>query len=113
IIPRQTAPALRVAGEGAAAEPELLALQSLAEAIITTDKDGRISFLNPAAEQLTGSAASAAQGKLPEEIVSLVDETDRRLLPDPVHQALTTGTTVNLSRLALLLSHTHGSERSI
>src|SRR2546430_17611053 len=81
IIPTQTTPALRVAGEGAA-EPQLLALQSLAEAIITTDKDGRISFLNPAAEQLTGSAASAAQGKLLEEIVSLVDETDRRRLPD-------------------------------
>ncbi|TLZ41567.1 MAG: diguanylate cyclase, partial [Gammaproteobacteria bacterium] len=113
IIPTQTTPALRVAGEGAAAEPQLLALQSLAEAIITTDKDGRISFLNPAAEQLTGSAASAAQGKLLEEIVSLVDETDRRLLSDPVHQALTTGAPVNLSRRALLLSRTNGSERSI
>src|SRR5438874_496360 len=112
IIPTQTTPALRVAGEGAA-EPQLLALQSLAEAIITTDKDGRISFLNPAAEQLTGSAASAAQGKLLEEIVSLVDETDRRLLSDPVHQALTTGAPVNLSRRALLLSRTNGSERSI
>src|SRR2546430_471762 len=113
IIPTQTTPALRVAGEGAAAEPQLLALQSLAEAIITTDKDGRISFLNPAAEQLTGSAASAAQGKLLEEIVSLVDETDRRLLSDPVHQALTTGAPVHLSRPALLLSRTNGSERSI
>src|SRR5256886_1271166 len=101
IIPTQTTPALRVAGEGAA-EPQLLALQSLAEAIITTDKDGRISFLNPAAEQLTGSAASAAQGKLLEEIVSLVDETDRRLLSDPVHPALTPGAPVNLSRRALL-----------
>src|SRR5947208_12172496 len=39
IIPTQTTPALRVAGEGAAAEPQLLALQSLAEAIITTDEE--------------------------------------------------------------------------
>src|SRR5437764_13212927 len=113
IVPTQTTPALRVAGEGAAAGPQLLALQSLREAIITTDKDGRISFLNPAAEQLTGSAASAAQGKLLEEIVSLVDETDRRLLSDPVHQALTTGAPVNLSRRALLLSRANGHERSI
>src|SRR6266705_348021 len=79
----------RLAG-GPAAEPPLLALRSLAEAIIATDKEGRITFLNPAAEQLTGSPASATQGKLLEEIVSLVDETDRRLLSDPVHQALTT-----------------------
>ncbi len=112
IIPTQTTPALRLAGNGAS-EPQLLALQSLAEAIIATDKDGRITFLNPAAEHLTGSAATAALGKLLEDIVSLVDETDRRLLSDPVHQALTSGAPVNLSRRALLLSRSNGSERSI
>ena len=112
IIPTQTTPALHLGGDGAS-EPQLLALQSLAEAIITTDKDGRINFLNPAAEQLTGGDAAAALGKLLEEIVSLVDETDRRLLSDPVHQALTTGAPVNLSRRALLLSRSNGSERSI
>jgi diguanylate cyclase (GGDEF)-like protein/PAS domain S-box-containing protein len=112
IIPTQTNPALRVMGDGAA-EPQLLALQSLAEAIIATDKDGRITFLNPAAEQLTGTAAPGALGKVLEEIVSLVDETDRRLLSDPVHQALTSGAPVNLSRRALLLSRANGSERSI
>ena len=112
IIPTQTTPALRLGGDGAS-EPQLLALQSLAEAIIATDKDGRITFLNPAAEHLTGSAAAEALGKLLEDIVSLVDETDRRLLSDPVHQALTTGAPVNLSRRALLLSRTNGNERSI
>ena len=112
IIPTQTTPALRLGGNGAS-EPQLLALQSLAEAIIATDKDGRITFLNPAAEHLTGSAAAAALGKLLEDIVSLVDETDRRLLSDPVHQALTSGAPVNLSRRALLLSRTNGNERSI
>src|ERR1700724_1324358 len=112
IIPTQTTPALRLGGDGAS-EPQLLALQSLAEAIIATDKDGRITFLNPAAAHLTGSAAAGALGKLLEDIVSLVDETDRRLLSDPVHQALTSGAPVNLSRRALLLSRTNGSERSI
>ena len=112
IIPTQTQQQLGLGGE-AAAEPQLLALHSLAEAIIATDKEGRITFLNPAAEQLTGSPASATQGKLLEEIVSLVDETDRRLLSDPVHQALTSGAPVNLSRRALLLSRANGHERSI
>jgi diguanylate cyclase (GGDEF)-like protein/PAS domain S-box-containing protein len=112
IIPTQTTPALRLGGDGAS-EPQVLALQSLAEAIIATDKDGRITFLNPAAEHLTGSAAAGALGKLLEDIVSLVDETDRRLLSDPVHQALTSGAPVNLSRRALLLSRTNGNERSI
>jgi len=112
VLPTMTSQALRVPVE-APSGPQTLALDSLAEAIIATDKDGRITHLNPAAEQLTGSAADAAVGKLLEEIVSLVDETDRRLLSDPVHQALTTGVAVTLSRRALLLSRVNGSERSI
>jgi diguanylate cyclase (GGDEF)-like protein/PAS domain S-box-containing protein len=112
IIPTQTQPALRIVGD-TAAEPQLLALNALPEAIIATDRDARITFMNPAAEQLTGAAAGAAVGKGLEEIVSLVDETDRRVLSDPVRQALTTGAAVNLSRRALLLSRSNGSERSI
>jgi len=112
IVPTMTAQALRVPAESGS-EPPSLALDSLAEAIIATDKDGRINYMNPAAEQLTGSALDAATGKILEEIVSLVDETDRRLLSDPVHQALTTGAAVNLSRRALMLSRANGSERSI
>jgi diguanylate cyclase (GGDEF)-like protein/PAS domain S-box-containing protein len=113
IIPTQTVPALRLGADAPAAESQLLALQSLAEAIIATDKDGRVTFMNPAAEALTGSEAASAGGKLLEEVVSLVDETDRRLLTDPVRQALTSGSAVNLSRRALLLSRNSGGERSI
>jgi diguanylate cyclase (GGDEF)-like protein/PAS domain S-box-containing protein len=112
IIPTQSTRALRLPVE-TSAEPQLLALSALAEAIIATDKDGRITFLNPAAEQLTGSDSTAATGKLLEDIVSLVDESDRRLLSDPVHQALSGGMAVNLSRRALLVSRSSGSERSI
>src|SRR5262249_48955371 len=111
ILPTQTVRSLRLSE--AASEPGALALNSLAEAIIATDRDGRITYMNPAPEALTGSPAEAATGKLLEEIVSLVDETDRRLLSDPVHQALTSGAAVNLSRRALLLSRANGSERSI
>ena len=112
IIPTQTNQVLRLAGD-AAAESQLLALNSLAEAIIATDRDGRITFINPAAEKLTGTESAAALGKVLEEIVSLVDESDRRVLSDPVRQALTSGAAVNLSRRALLLSRANGSERSI
>jgi diguanylate cyclase (GGDEF)-like protein/PAS domain S-box-containing protein len=112
ILPTQTVQALRLPAE-ALSESQSLALDSLAEAIITTDKDGRITYMNPAAEQLTGTAADGAAGRLLEEIVSLVDETDRRLLSDPVHQALTSGAAVNLSRRALMLARGNGSERSI
>jgi diguanylate cyclase (GGDEF)-like protein/PAS domain S-box-containing protein len=113
IIPTQTVQALRVPADSVALEPQLLALQALAEAIITTDKDGHITFMNAAAEQLTGTEAGAAAGKLLEDIVSLVDETERRILGDPVRQALTSGSPVNLSRRAMLLARANGNERSI
>jgi diguanylate cyclase (GGDEF)-like protein/PAS domain S-box-containing protein len=121
IIPTQTVPALRLPeppvgaspAESAAKNISLLALNSLAEAVIATDADGKITYLNPAAERMTGSSASQAVGKVLEDIVGFVDETDRRLLSDPVRQALTSGAPVNLSRRALLLSRANGSERSI
>jgi diguanylate cyclase (GGDEF)-like protein/PAS domain S-box-containing protein len=118
IVPTQTMPALRalpaqVAAASGVSSMHLYALDSLAEAIIATDRDGRISYANSAAENLIGVETGSAIGKILEEIVGLVDETDRRLLSDPVKQALTTGAPVNLSRRALLLSKTNGSERSI
>ena len=54
IIPTQSVPALRVQGE---APLQLVALNSLAEAIIATDTQGRITYMNPAAEQLSGGVA--------------------------------------------------------
>jgi diguanylate cyclase (GGDEF)-like protein/PAS domain S-box-containing protein len=120
IIPTQTVQALRLPPEPAplpvdprSADAGLLALNSLAEAIITTDAQGRIGYMNPAAERMTGSSAQQALGKSLEDLVGLVDELDRRLLSDPVRQALTSGAPVNLSRRAMLLSRANGSERSI
>jgi len=116
IIPTQTVQTLRLSGDAAAdgaASMHTLALDSLAEAIIATDSAGLITYINPAAERLTGSTAGVAIGKTLEDIVGFVDETDRRLLSDPVRQALTSGAPVNLSRRALLLSRANGSERSI
>jgi diguanylate cyclase (GGDEF)-like protein/PAS domain S-box-containing protein len=118
IVPTQTVPALRalpmqVAAASGVNPLHLFALDSLAEAIIATDTEGHITYLNAAAEHLTGAVANNVIGKPLEDIISLVDETDRRLLSDPVKQALTTGTPVNLSRRALLLSKANGSERSI
>src|SRR6185436_5128402 len=109
IIPTQTVPALKQLPEQAAAAASvsplhLNALDSLAEAIIATDLEGRITYLNAAAERLTGAAAELAISKTLDDIVSLVDEGERRVLNDPVRQALKSGAAVNLSRRALLLS---------
>jgi diguanylate cyclase (GGDEF)-like protein/PAS domain S-box-containing protein len=112
IIPTQTVRQLRLETNSGPSAHQL-ALNSLAEAIITTDAQGLITYMNPAAEQLSGALAAQAAGKPLEEVVGLVDETDRRLLSDPVKQALTSGAAVNLSRRTLLVSRANGNERSI
>src|SRR6185437_1128598 len=100
ILPTQTVEALRLQTEGDSSA-YLLALNSLGEAVIATDNEGRITYLNPAAERLVATPTDQAGGKTLEEIVGLVDETDRRLLTDPVRQALTSGGPVTLGRRAL------------
>ena len=112
IIPTQTVRTLRLDSNNQPS-PHLLALNSIAEAIITTDGAGLITYMNPAAELLSGGIAEQVAGKPLEDVVGLVDETDRRLLADPVKQALTSGAAVNLSRRTLLVSRANGSERSV
>lgn len=117
VIPTQTVQQVRQPPDSTLAanvsSQHIMAFDSLSEALITTDAEGRIGYMNPSAEHLTGSTLEDSSGKTLEQIVSLVDETDRRLLSDPVRQALSSGAPVNLSRRALLLSRSNGSERSI
>jgi diguanylate cyclase (GGDEF)-like protein/PAS domain S-box-containing protein len=113
VIPTQTVPALSLLQGGPGRSRARTALESLAEAVITTDLQGRIDYANPAAAQLLGADARDLAGRRLDEVVSLVDETDRKLLSDPVQQAISTGSAVSLGRRAMLLSRANGSERSI
>src|ERR1700733_7445191 len=117
ILPTQTVPQLAqlsVVTDGAALPSLYLqALDSLAEAVITTDVQGRIRYMNPAAQRITGAVVDSTVERKLEDVVGFVDENDRRLLSDPLRQALTNGAPVNLSRRALLLSRADGTERSI
>jgi diguanylate cyclase (GGDEF)-like protein/PAS domain S-box-containing protein len=94
---------------------QVFALQSLAEAIVATNLDGHLTYLNPAAEKLLGIGRAQALGRQLEEIVGLVDQNDRKLLADPVREALggADGSPHNLSRRAVLLGKASGEERAI
>jgi diguanylate cyclase (GGDEF)-like protein/PAS domain S-box-containing protein len=94
---------------------QVFAMQSLGEAIVTTNLEGNLVYLNPAAEKLLGVARAQAIGRPLEEIVGLADQNDRKLLSDPIREAVggETGNPHNLSRRAVLLGKTSGEERAI
>jgi len=90
-----------------------LTLDSIADGLVSTDSQGKIDFLNRTAEQLTGVARQDALGRQLTELVAFVDEHDRRPLPDPVQQCLTSGNRVSLGRRALMLARASDEEYSI
>ena len=94
---------------------QVFALQSLAEAIVTTDVEGRLVYLNPAAEKLLGASRAQAAGRQLDEIVGLMDQNDRKLLTDPVKEAVGggNGNPHALTRRAVLLGKSSGEERAI
>ena len=94
---------------------QVSAMQSLGEAIVATDLEGRLTYLNPAAEKLLGVSRVQAVGRLLEEVVGLMDENDRKLLADPVREAVGggNGNPHNFSRRAVLLGKAPGEERAI
>ncbi len=54
-----------------------ITLKSLGEAVVATDPAGNISFINPAAQQLTGWNYPEANGRPFREVVKLADERTR------------------------------------
>ena len=65
-----------------------ITLQSIGDAVITTDVVGKIVTINPMAEQLTGWKAEEARGKTLGEIFCLINEYTRKPVPNPVEQVL-------------------------
>ena len=94
---------------------QVFALQSLSEAIVTTDVEGRLVYLNPAAEKLLGVGRAQAAGRQLDEIVGIMDQDDRKLLTDPIREAVGggDGSPHAVTRRAVLLGKSSGEERAI
>jgi len=93
-------------------ERALVTLQSIGDAVITTDARGRIEFLNPVAETLTGWSESEARGLPLNRVFNVVDETSREPIADPVDEALTQNRPVRITGDAVLLGR-HGQEHAV
>ena len=84
-------------------------LASIGDAVITTDEKGRVTFINPVAEHLTGWTEIDARGKPLEEVFNIVHEHTRAKVESPIIKALTEGAIVGLTNHTQLIRR-DGSE---
>lgn len=79
-------------------------LRSIGDAVVSVDRAGRITFLNPRAEQITGWTHVDAVGRLCTEIAPLLDEGTRGPVENPTVRAMSLGVQVNLAERTLLVT---------
>ncbi len=82
-----------------------LTLKSIEDGVVTTDKNGTVTFMNPIAEALTGWKKEEAIGRNLSEIFKIMgEETHTPLYEDPVTKAIKDGTVSGLSDCILLIA---------
>jgi PAS domain S-box-containing protein len=98
--------ARRQAEEDLRRNEELLAttLRSIGDAVITTDRAGHITFMNPAAEAVTGWNEAEVKGRPVEEVFNIIDEETRNRVDSPVASVLRDGMTVELANHTILIA---------
>jgi diguanylate cyclase (GGDEF)-like protein/PAS domain S-box-containing protein len=87
-------------------------LKSIGDAVITTDAEMRVDYLNPIAEDLTGWVSSEAAGRPLSEIFSTLNEVSRDVIEDPVSRCLREGRVVTVTEHIVLVNR-RGQEIAI
>ncbi len=89
-----------------------ITLDSIGDAVIATDAEGRVTRMNPAAQRLTGWPLTAAEGRPLEEIFRIVNAQTRAPMSSPASQALKDGRIVRLGNNTTLI-HRNGTESQV
>ena len=79
-------------------------LLSVGDAIIATDKQGRIEVMNPVAEYLTGWTANDAVGRPLMEVFNIINELSKQPCDNPVDEVLRTCDTIELMNNTALIA---------
>ncbi|MBE9069656.1 PAS domain S-box protein, partial [Leptolyngbya cf. ectocarpi LEGE 11479] len=87
-------------------------LQSIGDAVVTTDDTGRITYLNPVAEKLTGWSNAEAIGRPLTSVFMIVRAGTRDPLENPVERVLREGSISALEQDSILLAR-DGAEYGI
>ncbi len=107
------ATALLVGGRVARTESTLrVTLSTIGDAVIVTDVDSRVTFLNSVAEKLTGWQSENARGLPIEKVFAIFDPNTRKSLGNPIRRALSERRSIELGNHTLLRS-LDGTERTI
>ena len=78
-------------------------LRSIGDAVITTDIQGHVTYLNEVAESLTGWSHSEALGQPLEHVFRIVNEATREPVENPATRALREGVVVGLANHTVLI----------
>ena len=87
-------------------------LSSIGDAVITTDTQSKVTFLNPVAEMMTGWRMDEASGQPLEKVFNIINEETRQPAANPVAKVLREGIVVGLANHTALIAK-DGTERSI
>jgi PAS domain S-box-containing protein len=87
-------------------------LNSIGDAVIATDAEGRVRILNPIAEQLTGWTMAEAAGHTIDEVFRIINQETRQPAVAPVMDTLAHGTVQGLANHTVLIAR-DGRECSI
>ena len=87
-------------------------LNSMGDAVIATDTNGRITLLNLAAEDLTGWTQSESIGRPVDEIFYIINADTRQPLIAPALETIAQGLTLQLPKRSLLVSR-DGNEHAV
>jgi PAS domain S-box-containing protein/putative nucleotidyltransferase with HDIG domain len=86
-------------------ENELRAtLYSIGDAVISTDRLGRVVRMNPVAERLTGWPERSAKGKPVSRVFKITNELTRKPAKDPVRRILREGVVIGLANHTILVA---------
>jgi PAS domain S-box-containing protein len=106
---------VRKAAERALAEQRerfRVTLSSIGDAVITTDREARITFMNDIAERLTGWSLREAMGRGLTDVFPIINEDTRQPVADPCQKVLRTGAVVGMGNHTALVGR-DGVERPI
>jgi PAS domain S-box-containing protein len=87
-------------------------LESIGDAVIATDIQGQVVFMNSIAEQLTGWRFPESRGRPCTAVFNIINENSRQTVESPVTRVLIEGTVVGLANHTVLIA-ADGAERPI